>query len=114
MSNETKIVDFLIKYSSYTDRKLIKEYIKKHLEYKTCDFAIDKQGEVMFVCRWNIQGITAFVADLIINPKYKGIKTIKWILARNWKRFPYVRFLRWKRKDNKTRIYNIKQFLKEE
>jgi len=99
MSQEevNKIIDFILKYSPYTDREQIGNFILTHIRYGTFDYCLDKSGEVIFVCRWNIHKTTARVFDLIIAPKYRKLRTIKWIMARNLPRFPYVRFLEWER-----------------
>lgn len=118
MDEIEKIVDFVLKYSIYKSREVIKKIIQQHLEYKTCDWAFDKDGEIIFVCRWNVNGVTAYVLDFILNPKYRnrGTRIFKWVLVRNLPRFPYIRFLKWDRelKDKRQRFYSIKEMLKEE
>lgn len=111
-----EIIDFIIKYSYHTDREKIKEVIEKHLEYGTCDFALDKDGEIIFMCRWNVNKNTAEVLDLIIAPKYRNRRKIfKWIIARNWGKFPWVRFLKFKREtkypERKPKIYSIEEIM---
>jgi len=110
-----KIVDFIINYTTYTDKKLIRLFIKQHLEYNTCDYEI-KDEEVIYVIRWNVKGNTAKILDLIINPKHRSKGLFKYILKKNWIKFPYVKFLVWERDrkypDRKPRIYNILELLR--
>lgn len=112
-----KIIDFIIEYSPYVDREKIKEVIEKHIEYGTCDFVFDKNGELIFVCRWNVKENVGEILDLIIAPKYRNrLKIFKWILARNWMKFPWVRFLEWRREtkypNRKPTIYSIEEIMR--
>ena len=93
----SKLIDFTIKYTPYKDREVIKSFLLLHSEYKTLDYCFDKSGEVIFIARWNIHGNTARVLDVAIAPKYRKLRTIKWIMARNLPRFPYIKFLEWER-----------------
>lgn len=111
-----KIIDFIIKYTPYTDRKLIEDFIVRHIQYRTFDYCLDKSGDVIFVCRWNIYGNKARILDLIIAPKYRKLRTVKWIMARNLPRFPYVRFLEWQRErkysDRGFKLYSIYELIR--
>ena len=111
-----KLIDFIQENApNYQDRDLIENSIKKHIRYGTYDFEIDNKGEYIFACSWNVKGDTALITELIIAKKYKGIRTIKWIIARNWGKFPYVRKIEWDRElkypERKRRQYLIKEVL---
>lgn len=99
-----KISTFILKYSTYTNKEVIEEYIKRHLEYGTAEVLFDDEGEVIAVVRWNITGVTAEVCDLIIHPDYRGNdKIMIYFLQRGLKKFPYMKFLMFKRGyDNAT------------
>ena len=116
MSSETLalLIDFVKKYLPYKDEEMIKEFFEKHLEYNTCDWATDKNGEIIFVVRYNIEGSTVDCLDLIINPLYRRQQIIKWIILRNWDKFPKVKYITYKRglKDKRIRQYELKQLFK--
>jgi len=112
-----ELTDFVVKHLGYTDRKLIRQYIKKHLEYGTCDFAFDNNDKIAYVCRWNIEGKKAVILDFAIAPEYRNHKGfIKWVLAKNLIRFPYVRFIEFKRQrkymNRGKRIYAVVELLR--
>jgi hypothetical protein len=114
----SKLIDFILDSEPHyksKGREVIAEIIKKHIKYNTCDFEIDNNGEFIFVCRWNIEGNKAVVLDLIINKKYKGIKTIKWILAKNWIKHPDLKEIEWEREikypHRKRKSHLIKEVL---
>lgn len=101
MDDIEKIADFVIKYLHYFDREKIKGYIREHLKYGTCDYAFDKDGEVIYVARWNIEGLFVKVLDFAVAEKYRKKKFIKYVLFRNLMKhlpkFPQVRFISWER-----------------
>ena len=59
-----KIIDFIQRYAPhYTDKDKLREYILKHIEYKT--FFVMKDGDtIVGVCRWNINDDIAYGRDL--------------------------------------------------
>lgn len=51
----------------------------------------------MFLIRWNINGDTANILDLVINPIYRRQLNYRWFIARGVAKFPYVQYLTWVR-----------------
>lgn len=113
-----RITDFVIKYSSYTDRDKIKECIKKHIEYNTCIYLTDKDDKIAAVVRWNVEkdGTVAHVLDLIIREDFRNNGMIKTLLLRGLMKYPTVKYLSWERLRKypyrKPRIYSIWEILK--
>jgi hypothetical protein len=113
-----EITDFIIKYSSYIHRDKIKEFIQKHIEYNTCMYLTDKNGEIAAVVRWNVidNGRVAHVLDLIIREDFRNNGMIKTLLIKGLMKFPTVRYLSWERlgkyPKRKPRIYSIWEILK--
>ena len=92
-----KIADFIHKYApQYTDREKLKEYILKHFEYKTA-FVGEENGEITFVCRWNIEGDTAVILDLYIREDYRNKNLVKQLLAKGIWLFPMVKKIKFER-----------------
>jgi len=108
-----KIVDFVIKYSIYFDREKIKEVIKLHIAYGTILCPLDKDKEIMGLAIWNIRDETAYISEVIVNPKYRGIKFIKFLFARGWNKFPNVKYINFKRRKygNKERTYKMEKLI---
>lgn len=112
-----KVVNFVIQYLKYNDRESIISVIEEHRKYGTIDCEFDKSGEVMFVCRWNVDGEVAHVLDFAVAEKWRGIKTLKYVLLKNLMRFPQVKYLSFERgrkyPDRKRKLYAIKDIIKE-
>lgn len=112
------IVNFIIENTRYFDKDMIANYIKKHLEYGTCDYLTDNEGNLMYVSRWNVNGRTAHILDFIVAEKYRNRvnKLFKFSLTRGLLRFPGVRLLSWEREtkypNRKQRLYSVYQMLK--
>jgi len=113
-----KIVSFIKKYSPYRDEEKIKEYIKLHLDYKTCFVGTDNLGEITFICRWNISqdGKTADILDLYIREDWRNKDLIRQLLERGLWIFPkveYITFERGVKYPNKNRkVYSVERILK--
>ena len=88
------ITDFILLYSPYKDREVIKDIIQKHLEYKTAIVVYD-DNEIIAVCRWNISpsGRNANILDLIIRPDWRKKNLIKRILLKGLRMYPNVKWL---------------------
>jgi hypothetical protein len=116
-----KITDFIQKYNPhFFDREKIKEYVLKHLEYKTAFVMLD-DGEVVAVCRWNLQenDTKAKILDFMIREDYRekwGNHIFKQFLQRGLWIFPKVMYVGWERagkpNDRGMRYYNVNQILK--
>jgi hypothetical protein len=96
-----ELVDFVVSHMpNYRGKERdIYKVVKKSLEYETVDYGIDKKG-LLYVLRINIDedGFEAEIDDLIIRERYThGYKLIKYIIARNWSKFPYLKSIRFYR-----------------
>ena len=120
--NIDKITDFVLSYAmQYTTqpKELCYAVIKKHLEYKTIIVFYDNPEDqnIVAVCRWNVEGDTAYILDLIIAPKYRkiGLRLMKFMLRKGLEMYPCVTQLKWQRatRDDKVRVFSIYQLLKE-
>jgi len=103
-----KIADFIQREAPhYTDRELVKEYIKLHFQYKTA-FVMKDGDDVIAICRWNLNGDTADILDLYIDKKYRGKRIIQQMLERGKWLFPevkYISFVREKKYPSKDRSF---------
>lgn len=112
-----KIYDFVKDYFSQYSEEIIKEIIWRHWIYGTID-VVYKGEEIIAVCRWNISydGMVCEVLDWVIKPGELGFRIMKHMIARNWRRFPGVKYLSFMRgrkyKNGKSKMYTIKQILK--
>lgn len=101
MEELDKITDFVIKYSSYTKRDELRERIKKHLEFNTCIYAVDKKGDIFAVCLWNVEdfGRVAHIIDFMVREDYRNNGMIKTTLAKGLLKYPTVTHLKWERRN---------------
>jgi GNAT superfamily N-acetyltransferase len=116
MDGETiqKLTDFILKYLPYTDRDLIGKHLSLHSDYGTIDYAVEN-GEIVGVCRWNIDGDTAHVLDLVIREDCRGRGLAKSFLMRglkNWNNIKYLTFERETKYPNRKRKIPIEVVLK--
>lgn len=94
----------------------IKDVIRRHIEYGTCDIVF-RGDKIVAVCRWNITNdrLVCDVLDLFIAPGESGIRVIKHIIARNWGRYLTVKYIRFARvlkyPNRKWRVYRIEDIL---
>ena len=102
-------------FNGYNDDN-IRKVIESHWIYGTID-AVWKNGEIVAVCRWNIisGGKVCDVLDLVIHKNEHGFRIMKHLIARNWHRFPTVRYIRFSRHKKylgrKPKIYRIADIL---
>jgi hypothetical protein len=110
-----KISQFVVNNYIYKDKEKIKDVIKQHILYHTLAVEYDKQGNVLAVCRWNINGDTAYILDLIISKDHRSKVFIKIILKKGlniWKNIKYISFKRGvKYPDRELRKYSVSKFL---
>ena len=114
---DEKIVDFLLTHNKCTERELLGEYLKQHDRFGTLDYAVDTDGNIIAVCRWNMSsdGTVAEILDFAISSEWrrKGIGRDFILLALS--RFPKMERLEFKRGvrgDNRIRTIDIKGILK--
>jgi hypothetical protein len=112
-----ELIDFSVKHFPQYRREEIEETIKQHQEFNTFDYGSDNKG-ITYVVRYNVSkgGAIAHVLDLAIRPDIKSMKFIRYIIARNWTRWPTLRFLKFERQTKypfrEKRIYRIEAFIK--
>ena len=110
-----ELVDFIVRhFPEYigSERK-VEKFIKQSLEYKTGDYGSDDSG-IVYVVRFVIKNHDAFVSDLAIRKdrrKEKGL--LKYIIARNWSKFPYLQTITFDRRKMGNRTYQLKRFFKQ-
>ena len=113
-----KIADFVQKYApQYKNREKIKEYVNLHLLYKTIFIGYDYNGDVSYVCRWNIEGNRVLVLDFYCREDYRNKGMIHILLKNALYYFPYLKEIGWERsgirkKDRGIRYYPIENILK--
>jgi len=112
-----KILDFIQEHLKYSDRELLKKYIKEHEKYGTFDYAVDSNGNIVAVVRYNmLQGYTlASILDFAIRKDFRKRGVGKDFILRALKRWPEIEkiaFVRGIRGDERTRVINIRGILK--
>lgn len=114
-------VIFINHYAHYADEEKLRERVQKHIAFKTCKILLDKDGNVCFVCLWNISPdvLEAHIIDLVIREDYRNKDTMREILREGLKIWP-VKFLRWNRDYNtdghdrwsEPKIWSVERFLR--
>lgn len=113
-----KVIDFVVKYSPYTNREEIGRIIKLHLMFHTCLVTVDKEEEITSVCRWNIEnkGRTAHILDYYIREDCRNRGFIQEHLRKGLSIFPTVKTIKWERltkyPTKKQSIYSVRQLLR--
>jgi GNAT superfamily N-acetyltransferase len=112
-----RIVDFVMKYIKYNDRNRIREYLEKHIEFGTFDYAVDGEGNIVGCVRFNVSedGLTMDIFDFSVDEKWRRKGVGKDLLLRGLERFPDVKYLRFQRVirgDDRFRTLPIDQIIK--
>jgi hypothetical protein len=104
--------------NGYYDDCNLEEWVQEHISYKTCNVIYDKDGEIIAVARWNVEGDTAEILDVTIRKDNRSISTLKELIRHCYKyghiEFPfvkYIKFERGRRNDMKTRKYKIRRLI---
>lgn len=113
------LTDFVCEYMpQYSNsRHMVKAEIKKHWAYGTLDYGMDSLG-ISYAMRYNISfdGKICDVLDLVIRPDKKGIRFVKYIIARNWSKYKNLECFRFYREGKyplrESRQYKIKNVFK--
>ena len=109
-----EIVDFVKPYYKTISEDYLRYIISKHIEYDTIVYPKDKHGEFYGVAVWNIKGLTAFIEQVVINPKYRREKVLKLLISLGWTKWKWVKYIaferRFKKNDRGLRVYKITQF----
>lgn len=116
MRHLDEIVDFIIKHIGYYDRDKIKEYIQKHIQYGTFDYAVDEKKNIIGCVRFNVTDGDIFdVFDFSIDKEWRRKGIGKDMILRALKKFPdvrYIRFQRFIRGDERYKIMEIDKIIK--
>lgn len=112
-----KLVDFIQNYLPYRKRKFIEKEVIKHLKYRTIQYFIDSEGEIVGLCRWNISddGKIAHILDLIVREDYRKTGVARRFLKNGLKLFGSVKYLEFEREfrgDRRKRLIPIEYILK--
>lgn len=118
MVRQHDIIEFvrsnIEEYDQFSDDE-IRAIINDHINYGTYDEMRDN-GKLIAVVRYNIDGPTAEILDLVIEPGYDSRYIMRRFIVRGWARFPYIRFISYhrmyKNPHRKLVILSIKKFLK--
>lgn len=98
MEEIDKLLDFVQKnLIKYNDRELLREIIKKHQEFGTCDYGLTEDGEIDFFVRYNINGNDAFIIDLVIKNRCKSISIMREAIRKGFKKFTYLKTITFER-----------------
>jgi N-acetylglutamate synthase-like GNAT family acetyltransferase len=112
-----KLTDFLIDNIHYNDREKVKKYIADHLKYGTIDYIVDKEGNILAICRWNVKegGKVGEILDLAVHKGYREHNFGKSFMLRAIQKYPQVEFLEYTRGtlngDNRIRRLPVKKIL---
>lgn len=113
----SELADFILKYLPQHKKSTIISYLKSHDEYKTLDYFKDSKGFV-YCMRYNISpsGRICHVLDLCVREGDRNKNLIKFIIARNWHRWPTLKYFSFERglkyKNRKPRLYVISKIFK--
>jgi len=88
------VTDFIMKYSTYTNRDDVERWVKLHEKYKTILVVYDEG--IAGICRWNIlpSGKDAHILDLIIREDHRGTGLLQRMLLQGLKMYPTVENLK--------------------
>jgi predicted GNAT family acetyltransferase len=116
MSDEIleKILDFFKKHLKYEDREILKEYIKQHEKYGTFDYAVDTDGEIVAVVRWNFKDGVGNILDFAVKDVHRNKGVGKDFIKRALKKFPNAKkiiFQRGMRGDYRVKSLSIDKVL---
>ena len=109
-----EIVEFVKPHYKDAPDDVLREVISKHMEYGTIAHPKDEVGEFYGVAVWNIKGLTAYIEQVVVNPKYERGKVLKFLISLGWSRFKWVKYIaferRHKKHDKGMRFYKITRF----
>jgi GNAT superfamily N-acetyltransferase len=111
-----RIAEFLCEHNKYTDREMLKGYLREHGGYGTLDYGIDTDGNIVSVVRYNLSndGSVADILDFAIRHDFRNKGLGKDFILRALKKWPNIKklkFMRGVRGDGRIRELNIKGIL---
>lgn len=109
-----KIVEFTLQQNKFDGTKeQLHAIISKHNAFNTIE-SVWKSGEVIAVCRYNIDSNVCVVIDATVRDTYRFKRLLKLMLLTGLKKYPQTRFLKYRRgfKTRKDeRQFEIARFL---
>lgn len=115
----SKLISFIANniphYAGREDQ--VREIFDLHEKYKTHDFLLDNKG-LLYYMRYDVSPSWTIceVLDLWVRKDKRNKNFIKFIIARNWSRYPMLRYFsfirEYKYKNRKPRLYSILKFFK--
>ena len=98
------LTEFLWKHCEYlhkdNTKEILRDAIKKHLEYKTIVWVNDEKG-LASVCRFDIEEKTANILDVAVKKEYRNNNMLQVMLKTGLKFYPKVRQLKFNSMDKK-------------
>lgn len=108
------IKDNIFEYAKLNDSD-IADIVLEHIKYGTYD-EMRHNGKIIAVVRYNIDGPTAEILDLIIAPGYNSLYIMRRFIVRGLSRFFYIRYVSYYRQYKNPRkkivVLSIKKLLK--
>ena len=114
-----EIYGFTQKHLHYgkNNKEIVVQAILEHWKYGTLDFLYDTNG-LIYAMRYNVShdGRTALVLDLAVRRDKRNFKLLKFIIARNWSRWPTLTEFKFEREnkypDRDFRYYKLSKLFK--
>lgn len=111
-----QLVEFITRYMYQGKEREVERAVKSALGYNTGDYGMDDRG-VVYALLYEVGEETAHVIDLIIREDCRGdISLYKYIIGRNWSRFPWVKSISFERGKKypyrDKRVYDLLRFFK--
>ena len=111
-----EIIEFVKPYYPDLTEDYLRYTISRHVQFDTIAYPKDKNGEFYGVAVWDIKGITAFIRQVVVNPKYRRKDILKLLIALGWTKWKTMKYIaferRLKKNDRGIRFYKITDFLK--
>lgn len=115
MSIIDKVSNFILKYNKYKDINLIRKYVEEHFKYRTIDYAVDENNNIIAVVRWNVINEYFNILDFCISEDYRKKGLGCKFIIKGLKYFPdvkYLQFQRGVRGDERIRKLSIDKVLR--
>jgi hypothetical protein len=109
------IANFIIEHNKYIEEEKVRKYVEQHSKYGTIDYAVDRDGNIVAVCRWNVKNNVFEVLDFCIREDFRNGTIGKDFILRGLKKFPnveYLEYTRGVRGDSRKKRINVEFILK--
>ncbi len=111
--NVEEVVDFILQHKHYKRSSVIAA-VNKHLEFETINTLEDDEG-LIAVMLFNIKGECLHVLELIVRPEMRNLNIIKWMTAKTWPYYPFLKYFKFNRAkypNRPQRAYSISRMMK--